>query len=160
MRAPAELWRTKRKPSWPRWRYRDGRHRSSAQRWSQNQRLMEIVLHDLDPQRGALARSLPDLFCGRRQCGPTGKVTRPAQDRKLTPTVTAAYGEATQTREFSVTVPAQRAAGGDEAYADAQNPEPAAGVYQSTGPDRRAGGRMALRHHLGLPPTKRSSPTI
>ena len=50
-----------------------------------------------------------------------GKVTRPAQDTKLTLTVTTAYGEATQTREFSVTVPAQRAAGGDEAYADAQN---------------------------------------
>ena len=82
----------------------------------------KIVLHDLDlPQRGALGSVFTWTSSAEDVIAADGKVTRPAQDTKLTLTVTAAYGEATQTREFSVTVPAQRAAGGDEAYADAQN---------------------------------------
>ncbi len=82
----------------------------------------KIVLHDLDlPQRGALGSVFTWTSSAEDVIAADGKVTRPAQDTKLTLTVTAAYGEATQTREFSVTVPAQRAPGGDEAYADAQN---------------------------------------
>ena len=84
--------------------------------------LDKIVLRDLNlPLRGALGSTFTWASSDESVIAADGKVTRPEQDVRVTLTVTATCGEVTQTREFTVTVPAKREAGGDEVYADAQN---------------------------------------
>ena len=84
--------------------------------------LPSTALQDLTlPQAGAQGTQFTWASSNEAVISKDGKVTRPAQDTMVTLTVTGTYGEATQTHDFVVTVPALRAAGGDEAYADLQN---------------------------------------
>ncbi len=84
--------------------------------------LPSTALQDLTlPQAGAQGTQFTWASSNEAVISKDGKVTRPAQDTMVTLTVTGTYGEATQTHDFVITVPALRAAGGDEAYADLQN---------------------------------------
>ena len=79
------------------------------------------VLEDFSiPAKGANGAALSMVSSNQDVITNDGKVTRPAVDTTVVLTITAQIGEEKLEKEFAVKVAAERGAGGDNAYQDAE----------------------------------------